>query len=98
MTTLRDLVERLEQVDDELTLYAQGGSEATPESKAVAAREPEDGSLPADAHGMEYLLEVAEAQEVLEVWREWREGREPTPVERCEAIVYYARNDAYLPA
>lgn len=96
--TLRELVDRLDQLDEELTLYAVGGPDASPDSPATAAREPEDGSLPPDAEAMDYLLEVADAQEVIDVWRKWRDGREPTADERCQAIVHYARNDAYLPA
>jgi hypothetical protein len=95
--TFRELVTRLEQMDDELTLYAVGGPNASPDSPAIAAREPDDGSLPAEAEGMDYVLEVADAQDVIDVWREWRDGRDPTADERCEAISYYARNDAYLP-
>jgi hypothetical protein len=47
---------------------------------------------------MLYLLEVSLAREVLEVWTAWRDGRRPTISEACEAIIYYASNDAYLPA
>lgn len=96
--TLRELADRLEQLDEDLTIYAVGGAGAGPESPAAVTHEPEDGSVPSEAAGMEYLLEVAQAQEALEVWRQWRDGRDPTPEETCEAIIYYARNDAYLPA
>lgn len=59
--------------------------------------EPESGGVPNEAAGMEYLLEVFLAQEVAEVWRRWRPGREPTEDELCQAVIYYAENDAYLP-
>jgi hypothetical protein len=96
--TLREVIERLDELDEEHTIYAVGGPDANAESPAVAAFEPEDGSLPREADGMTYVLEVADAQEVVDVWREWREGREPTVDERVHAVLYYARNDAYLPA
>ena len=95
--TFEELIGRLDELDDELTLYASGGWRATAASPAVAALEPQDGSLPAEADGMEYLLEVAIAREVVEVWSAWRDGREPTTADKCEAILHYARHDAYLP-
>ena len=47
--------------------------------------------------GYRYLLEVLIAREVLEVWTSWRDNREPSLEEACEAIIYYAENDAYQP-
>lgn len=95
--TLEELLGRLEDLDGMLTIYAEGGAAATPDSRAVAEREPGDGSRPLEAHGLDYLLEVAVAQEVVAVWRAWRAGREPTAEQRCEAIAHYARDDTYLP-
>ena len=95
--TLRELVERLDELDDGLTLYAKGGIGAGADSPAVAAFEPEDGSVPPEAAGMSYVLEVLGALEVVEVWSEWRDGREPTTDDMLEAILHYAKNDAYLP-
>jgi hypothetical protein len=95
--TLSALIERLDGLDEDDTIYAVGGPDADGNSPAVAAFEPEDGSLPAEAEGMAYVLEVAVAREVVDVWREWRDGREPALDERVAAILYYARNDAYMP-
>ena len=47
---------------------------------------------------MSYLLEVSLAKEVVQVWSEWRDGRRPTAIDKCEAVIYYAEHDAYLPA
>ena len=96
-TTLRELVGRLDELDREVTLYAEGGRDAQPDAPAVAAIEPEDGSLPPEADGLDYVLEVFIARDVLDVWSKWREGRQPTTDEACEAILHYARRDAYLP-
>lgn len=94
--TFAELVERLDALDDDLTIYAAESWSET--SNAVAAREPEDGSLPPEAAGMRYVLEVSIAREVIEVWSKWRGGAVPTTSERCEAILHYAENDSYLPA
>jgi hypothetical protein len=53
-----------------------------------------DGAPP---EGWRYLLEIVIAQEVVEVWSSWRGERTPTTEEACDAIVYYADNDAYQP-
>ena len=95
--TLRDLLRQLDTLDGELTIYAEGGPAAGLDDRAVAAEEPEDGSLPDKAAGLDYLLEVSLAAEVSRVWSEWRDGREATAEELHEAVCYYASNDAFLP-
>ena len=95
--TVRELIARLDDLDGEQTIYAAGGHLATPGDEAVAALEPQDGSLPIAAKGLAYLLEVEEARTAVQVWREWRDGLEPSPDEACEAVLHYARHDAYLP-
>lgn len=93
--TLSELIEGIDDLGEELTIYAQEPwSEG---SLAVAVAEPEDGSLPVEAAGMRYLLEVPLAKDVLEVWREWRGGAVPSLHDSCEAVIHYAENDAYLP-
>jgi hypothetical protein len=96
MTKLAELVADLPRLDDALTIYSARDREWAADSEAIAIQAPEDGSLPAEAVGFVYLLEVDQAKEVLEVWSEWRGGRTPTLAECVEAIVYYAVNDAYL--
>jgi hypothetical protein len=96
-TTLNLLVRELDHVDDDLTIYTEGGSCAGPDAPAVAALEPEDGTVPQLADGLDYLLEVFIAKEVVEVWSQWRGGRRPTPAEALRAIVYYAKHDAFEP-
>jgi hypothetical protein len=63
---LRDVVERINDFDDELTIYA--APDWTPESAAVVAREPDAGGVPpeAAAAGMRYFLEVFLVKEVLD--------------------------------
>jgi hypothetical protein len=95
--TLAELISDLENLDDDLTVYIAADSEWNASSVAVVCLEPEDGSLPPDASGMEYFLEVYLAKQVLDIWQKWREGRPPTLQKKCEAIIYYAKNDAYLP-
>jgi hypothetical protein len=48
--------------------------------------------------GFRLVLEVSIAREVLEVWSAWRSGATPSPEQAVEAILFYATNDAYLPA
>jgi hypothetical protein len=60
---LRDAVERIEQFDDELTIYA--APDWTAEARVVVGREPDGGGVPLVAAGMHYFLEVFVAKEVL---------------------------------
>ena len=95
--TVADLVARLDELADDLTIYAEGGSSAGAGSRAVAVIGPEGGEFVlAEDPELHYLLEVDLAREAVQVWSAWRDGREPTLEERCEAILHYARNDAYL--
>jgi hypothetical protein len=63
----------------------------------VVVPEPPDGTLPAEARGYNYLIEVGLAKEVLQVWSAWRSGEEPSASDTCAAVIYYAVNDTYLP-
>jgi hypothetical protein len=90
--TLRDVVERLDTFGDDQTIYAES---PTPSARAAVATERDDGS---PAPGLEYLLEIAAAREAIDVWRAWRGGRQPSLDDKLEAVLYYARNDAWLPA
>lgn len=95
--TLADLVEQLDRLGDDLTIYAEKSPDWSPKSLAVVCVELEDDGLPHEAQGMDYLLEVFLAKDVVETWSSWREGRQPTVTDKCEAVIYYAEHDAYLP-
>lgn len=94
---LIEILDDIDDLDDELTIYASDKPHWSETSLAVACREPEDGSLPAEAEGLKYLLEVRLAKDVIRVWRAWRNNAQPIPKEKCEAVIYYATNDSYLP-
>lgn len=91
--TLRHALGSLDDFDEAATIYA--AKHWTPLSETAIA--VSDGDIDsAIEEGMAYLLEVSIASEVIDVWSSWRDGRVPNPGERCEAIIYYAENDAYL--
>jgi hypothetical protein len=96
-TTLARLIHDLDQLGDDLTIYAEGGPDAGPDAPAVAVLEPDDDTVPREAAGLDYFLEVDIAKEVVAVWSEWRGDRLPTPAEALHAVAHYARNDAFLP-
>jgi len=91
---LREALRQLGEFPDDQTIYIEAGSGWGATSEVVVAEESDDGGPP---EGFDYFLEVHLAREVLRVWQEWRGGREPTPDELCDAVIYYARNDAYQP-
>ena len=90
MMTLHELIATLGQLDDDQVIYTADGSPSA--SSRVDARQR--GPVPVGWH---YLLEVDTAREVLEVWSSWRQGRQPSPDEETEAILHYAKHDAYTP-
>ena len=93
--TLRDLLDALGELDDDGTIYAEGGANARPDSAAVARREYD--AVPEASGTLSYVLEVSEAKEVIDVWRDWRGGAEPSSDDRYAAVLHYAATDAYLP-
>jgi hypothetical protein len=93
VTTILSVIEQLESLEDELTVYA--AEPWTAGSKAVVAREPGSGGLPAEAQtlGLKYFLEVAIARDFLKGWASSL-GHEPSNQEQCDRLIQYAINDA----
>ena len=91
---LREVIDRLNKFPGDETIYAQSPA---PSAEAIVAPEPEDASAAAGAVGLPYLLEVAAAREAIEVWQAWRPGQSPTLDDKVAAVIYYAKNDAWLP-
>ncbi|GAB2810850.1 hypothetical protein [Lentzea nigeriaca] len=94
MASLRDLPDRLNELDDDSTIYA--APPWTSASAAVAVVEDSPEMHAALAAGMTYLLEVDLVYDVLEAWHEWRPGRTATSDDKCAAVIHYAEHDAYL--
>ena len=92
--TINDMIDRLDECDAGQTIYATDNS---PTAMAVVDFEPDDGTLPASAMGMKYLLEVSLARDAIRVWSEWRNGRQPMLDEKTQAVLYYAEHDAFMP-
>jgi hypothetical protein len=100
---LREAIARLDELDPEATLYADGRpDEWTAESETAAgvaelSEDEETGeiteTLPSEAEGRTYVLEVHIAKDVLAGWDAHLDHR-PSPAERVERIIYYARFDA----
>jgi len=90
---LGNLIDRLSELDSEDTIYA--AEPWTEQSKAVVARESDNGGLPQVAvdGGMKYFLEVSGAQEFVEDWLS-SANQPPTPSALRQRIVSYAINDA----
>lgn len=98
METLKDVVENLENLDfdDEATVFVT--KPFNKDSKIKILNEVVEDIHVLRNEGYYYLLEAYLMGEVLEVWQKWRNGRVPNLDEKVDAIIYYAENDAYLPA
>jgi len=90
--TLRDVVQGLDELEDEGTIYTDGSS---PAARAAVVTDASDEA--AKAAGLRYFLEVALAKDAVLVWSEWRGSPQPTIDDKLMAISYYATHDAYLP-
>jgi hypothetical protein len=88
------LLDRIDDLPDEFTIYVANTGELSPATPAVARSEPADGLAPSD---MRYLLEVPLAREAIKVWSDWRHGRSPSSDDKANAVIYYGENDAYMP-
>lgn len=102
-STLLDVIEGLDGLEGgdrfaPLIIYAENGTDAAPEARAMVCADDEDDSFacPLDSSLTEVLM-VSLAKEAIEVWSSWRGGRVPTAVEKFDAVMFYARHDAYLP-
>jgi hypothetical protein len=85
------------ELNDDATTYVQGKPDSwTAESDAavgVEDVEAEVESLPPEAEGRTYFLEVAIAKEVLAGWAS-NLDHEPASEKSVERLIYYARYDA----
>ena len=95
--TLREAVQRLAELDDDATIYVEGAPEswtaASDAGVGVEDVEAEVESLPPEAEGRTYFLEVAIAKEILSGWT-GNLDHPPTLEETIERLIYYARYDA----
>ena len=90
--TLEDVIHDLETLENTLTICVQRFPVWTCSSEAalvVHADVPGRNNFP-------YFLEVYVAKDVLRAWSFARDGKTPNLAEKCEALIYYAENDAYL--
>jgi hypothetical protein len=97
--TLRQVIQRLESYDDELTIWARARTDLadlTPDTEAMVAPALEDDSTWWAERGLSYVLEVDIAKDAIRVWRQDRGGAEPSAAQHCAALIYYAVNDAFL--
>jgi hypothetical protein len=92
MMKLEEIINNLDNLDNSLTICASKTPIWTPSSEAdvyPARQVPLGARLP-------YFLEVGVAKNVLRAWSYARGGQLPNLAQRCEAIIYFAENDAYL--
>lgn len=101
--SLIEIIDRLDEVDDfnrfeSVDIYAEAGSRSATNSRSVICIGDDTGSMqcPLDST-LSYVLSVQQAKECIEVWSEWRPGRSPMAQDKFDAVMYYSRNDAWLP-
>jgi hypothetical protein len=91
--TLLELLNGIDDLDDDATIFVDRSAGLNANSPAAA----EVSDMSESSEGMSRLLEVYLAKEVLQVWTEWRGGRQPSPEQRCRAVIWYFEKDSYIP-
>ncbi len=93
VSTLIEIVESLDLLDVDMTIYAQ--SPWTVNSAAIVALPPDRGGRPemVEKLGFEYFLEVDLAREFLADWLS-SISIHPNALMSCERLIGYATNDA----
>jgi hypothetical protein len=92
---LRDVLAKTEHFAPRLVVYVAQDPELSPDSEVALVDYV--GPATVKPPGMRHLLSLEDIRVVLDTWSKWRGGRVPNDAERCEAVAYYAKNDAYVP-
>jgi hypothetical protein len=71
---LARVVSGIDELDEELTVYAPAGSPVSPGTPVYLV----DEELAAPPEGTEYVLEVSLMRNVIKVWSAWRNGAAPS--------------------
>ena len=90
---LKEILEDLENLDESLSIYAKKNPEWSTDSEAFLVFGYDKIIL----GEFQYLLEIHIVKEVIDVWSKLHDGKAPSIEEVCEAVIYYAEYDAYLP-
>ena len=83
------VISNINSFDEAETIYVQKPWNV--HSDSIVIQEPEDGSIPIQAQGKDYFLEVFLVKEFLE---DWLEGKTKKADEICSRIIQYATDDA----
>jgi hypothetical protein len=98
--TLRSIIKDINSFDENLNIivYAEKKDKVWDQnSNALVLLEDLEESKSSRKERFLYFLEVYLIKEVIEVWKEWSDNLNPDIEELCDAVIYYAENDAYLP-
>lgn len=94
MVTIEELIQHIEELDVDSTIYAVRDVDWTPASPAIVAlRLRTDLSRPM-LKVWSTCFEVSLARQVVDWWRDLNDRRDPTPREAAEAVIHYAVHDS----
>jgi len=94
---LIEALANLEDFDNISYIYIEGGYRSQSSKVVIIPIELIEIKSMKPPKGMEYLIEVETAKDVLKAWSFMRDGRVPSVLEKVIAILYYAKNDSFLP-
>jgi hypothetical protein len=92
--TLREIIERIDEFDEDQTVYLDRSSELTPDTLGIVVWAPEDDSVPQEAKGLKCFLDVWHIKEVVEGKARLKKLSRPTLDETVELLIEYAKTGA----
>ncbi len=96
MIKFTELICQIDDFSDDLVAFKEK-SEPDTEDMWVELFYIEDAVKNNLPDGVKYVLEVSLIKEVIDVWSLWRGGKTPTQLDKVNAVLYFIKNDAYLP-
>lgn len=97
-TTLSELINDLSQYDESFVVYTDTTNNIDSGSVVYLYEFDEEEDVQILAGGNHYFLEIGLIADVIETWNDWTDHQRNNTDDLCNAVIYYAANDAYMSA
>ncbi|RFZ90742.1 hypothetical protein D0C36_17430 [Mucilaginibacter conchicola] len=92
---LIEVIKKATLLDKEIVLYVK--TDWSPQSDTEGYLFDPEEIVPLELNGVPYFLEIDTVIEVIETWNNWTDGNKSDLDNIVEAVIYYAKYDAYKP-
>jgi len=95
---LIDIIKRIGQFENDTILFVKERKEVNFKSETFVYHIDKVEDLKITEFGdISYFLEIEDAKEAIKVWKKWTNNERFSPEELCDAVIYYAEYDAFMP-